>query len=165
MNIYKNTKIILFLLALFISTFSLLSLQTAYASTCNDGTSVPPESANPISGADARFCASHGGLGKEGAPKASELPADTSCATNNTNSAECKIFKDYLIPAINLLTGAVGILVAIMIIAGGIQYSASGGDAQGVNAAKKRIANAIFALLAFAFLWSFLQWIVPGGVF
>lgn len=102
-------------------------------------------------------------------PTAEPLPTldiDEKCAAQKNNSPEaCVIFDKYLIPIMNLLIGAVGIIVAIMIIAGGIQYSASGGDPQAVNAAKSRIMNAIFALLAFAFLWSFLQWIVPGGIF
>jgi hypothetical protein len=52
-----------------------------------------------------------------------------------------------------------------MLVVGGIQYAASGGDPNGVAAAKKRIANAIIALVTFGLLWAFLNWIIPNGVF
>jgi uncharacterized ion transporter superfamily protein YfcC len=48
---------------------------------------------------------------------------------------------------------------------GGIQYSTSGGNPQAASAAKKRMSNAFLALLALVFLYTFLQWIVPGGIF
>lgn len=103
--------------------------------------------------------------GKIKAPD-SELSGDTSCAVGTNNSSDqCVIFKEYLIPLINALVAAVGIVVTIMIVSGGIQYSASGGDPQAVAAAKGRIMNAVFSLLAFGLLWSFLQWVVPGGLF
>ena len=71
----------------------------------------------------------------------------------------------YLLLFINVLSGIVGIVVIMMVVVGGIQYSASAGDPQKVNAAKKRIANALLALVAYIFLYAFLQWIVPGGIF
>lgn len=52
-----------------------------------------------------------------------------------------------------------------MIVIGGIQYSLSKGDSGAVASAKKRIVNALLALLAFIFLRAFLEWIIPGGIF
>jgi hypothetical protein len=66
---------------------------------------------------------------------------------------------------INLLAAGIGIIVTAMIVIGAIQYSASGGDPQVVAAAKKKITNAVLALIAFMFMYSFLQWLVPGGIF
>jgi hypothetical protein len=71
----------------------------------------------------------------------------------------------YLNPAINLFSSLVGVVVVISIIVGGIQYSMSAGDPQKAARAKGRIMNALIALVAYAFLWAFLQFIVPGGVF
>jgi hypothetical protein len=53
-----------------------------------------------------------------------------------------------------------------MIIIGGIQYTTAGGDpnAAKVMAAKKRIFNAIFALIAFGLLYAAINFIVPGGI-
>jgi hypothetical protein len=75
-----------------------------------------------------------------------------------------KIFED-LNNIINFLGAGVGIVATGAIIVGGIQYAAAGGNPNSVTAAKKRITDALIALLAFLFLYAFLQWIVPGGVF
>lgn len=70
-----------------------------------------------------------------------------------------------ILQAMNVLSVGVGIIVTIMIIIGGIQYSSAGGNSQKVQAAKNRIVNAIIALVAYFFLFAFLQWLVPGGIF
>lgn len=70
----------------------------------------------------------------------------------------------YTLLAINVLSAGVGVIVTIMIIIGGIQYSSAGGDPGKVKAAKSRITNAIIALIAYFFLYGFVQWLVPGGI-
>jgi hypothetical protein len=72
---------------------------------------------------------------------------------------------NYINTALNILSAMVGVSVVIMIIVGGIQFAGSAGDANVANEAKKKIANALLALVVFIFAWAFLQWIVPGGVF
>lgn len=67
--------------------------------------------------------------------------------------------------AINLLSGLVGIIVVIMMIVGGIQYMTAGGNPQSVAVAKKRISNAALSIVALLFMFSFLQWLIPGGIF
>lgn len=71
----------------------------------------------------------------------------------------------YLQNGVNLLTALAGLAITASVIIGGIQYSTSGGNPQASAAAKKRIGNAFLALLALVFLYTFLQWIVPGGIF
>jgi Na+/phosphate symporter len=66
---------------------------------------------------------------------------------------------------INVLSALVGVIVVIMIIVGGIQYSAAGDDPQKVAAAKSKITNALLALFLFIFMYALLQWLVPGGIF
>lgn len=66
---------------------------------------------------------------------------------------------------INFLGAGVGVTVVIMIMIGGIQYITAGSNPQTVAAAKKKITNAIIALVAFLLLFSFMQWLVPGGIF
>jgi hypothetical protein len=72
---------------------------------------------------------------------------------------------DYLMVFINVLSGIVGVVVIAMIIIGGIQYSAAQDNPNAISAAKKRITNAVLALLVFIFMFTFLQWLVPGGLF
>jgi hypothetical protein len=59
----------------------------------------------------------------------------------------------------------VGVVVVMMIIIGGIQYSSANGDPKKIAAAKSRVYNALLALVAYLFIFSFLQWLIPGGIF
>jgi len=58
-----------------------------------------------------------------------------------------------------------GLAITGTIIYAGIQYSTAGGNPQASAAAKKRIGQAITALIALVFIYGFLQWLVPGGLF
>lgn len=96
------------------------------------------------------------------------------CNTNNPNPTEKSlndclggnpIVRD-LNTIVDFLSAGVGIIVVGMIVVGGVQYMAAGGDnPTAITAAKKRIANAMIALLAFIFMFAFLQWLIPGGIF
>lgn len=81
------------------------------------------------------------------------------------NRDGCDLVDKYINPTIELLSGIIGLIASISLIAGGIQYSAAGGDPQKISAAKNRISKTILALVAYMFLAAFLQFIVPGGVF
>ncbi len=72
---------------------------------------------------------------------------------------------DLLKWGVNILSGAVLVAAVIVLIIGAIQYSASGGDPNGVKAAKTKITNVLIGIVAYIFLYSFLQWLIPGGVF
>jgi hypothetical protein len=71
----------------------------------------------------------------------------------------------YINPAIEVLSISFGLIAVISIIMGGIQYSASGGDAQKVTAAKRRISLTLVAIVSYALLYAFLQFLIPGGLF
>lgn len=77
----------------------------------------------------------------------------------------CDFIKKYINPAINLLTMVFGLIATASLILGGIQYSASEGDPTKAGQAKNRIANTIFAIIAYFFLYGFLQFLIPGGRF
>lgn len=92
--------------------------------------------------------------------------AASASTTACSKDSKCKsIFTDYLIPAVNLLSALVGVIVVAVIIFSGIQFSASGGSPEAVASAKKHLQSAVIALVAFIFLWAFLNFIIPGGVF
>lgn len=112
----------------------------------------------------ANLCASSGGIKTGETVKSGNGTGDPSCSAKGKID-QCVLFTKYLIPLINLLTAGVGLVITIMIVIGGIQYTSSGGNAQAVTAAKQRIFNSLLALFAFAFMWSFLQFVVPGGLF
>jgi Type IV secretion system pilin len=108
------------------------------------------------------------------APVSATFAADTkdNCPTlghlHETNAAtghgeDCFI-KTYVNPFIKFFAGIVGVFAVISIIIGGIEYAASADDPSKVKSAKQRIVNAVLGILAFLFLYAFLQWVVPGGV-
>lgn len=86
--------------------------------------------------------------------------------SNKVNNCldQSKIVQD-LQTIVNFLSAAVGVVIIIMIIVGGVQYSMAGDNSSGVEAARKRLTNAVIALFAFMFAWAFLQWLIPGGIF
>lgn len=92
---------------------------------------------------------------------------DSKCLALGSNRVALKdnpIVKD-LNKIVGVLSGLVGVVVVGVIILGGIQYSIAGDKAEAVSAAKKRIINGVTALIAFLFIFAFLQWLIPGGVF
>lgn len=65
----------------------------------------------------------------------------------------------------NILAGIVGVGAILMVIWGGIQYITARDNAQAVQSAKEKIINVVIGLAAFIFLYAFLQWLIPGGIF
>ena len=47
----------------------------------------------------------------------------------------------------------------------GVQYAAAADSPDKLKAAKKLIWDIIIGLLAFFFLYAFMQWLIPGGIF
>ncbi len=120
--------------------------------TCSDGaTVIDSTSATPDS-----VCQSHGGAATN-----VQDPAEV-CAQQGGN---CNQIYTYINLGINFLSAGVGIVVVAMIIIGGIQYASAEDDPQRVAAARSRVFNALLALVAYIFLFAFLQWLVPGGIF
>lgn len=66
---------------------------------------------------------------------------------------------------VKFLSGLVAVVITGALILGGIQYSLAGDKAEAVAAAKKRIINALIALIVFILIFTFLQWLIPGGIF
>lgn len=85
--------------------------------------------------------------------------ASTTCSQSN-----CNLVTSYLNPLINMLAALVGVACVISIIMAGIQYTTSAGDSGKAAAARARITTTIIAFIAFIFLYTFLQFIVPGGI-
>ena len=86
------------------------------------------------------------------------------CPAGHTKTAMDCAFAKYINPVVNLMSAAIGLVVVISLMVAGIQYSSAGGDPSKIQASKKRITNAIVALIAFFFLYGALQWLIPGGL-
>lgn len=66
---------------------------------------------------------------------------------------------------INLLSVVIIVGAGVMMAWAGIQYSASRDNASGIEEAKKKIYNVLLGLVAYFFMYAFVQWLIPGGVF
>jgi hypothetical protein len=103
-------------------------------------------------------------------PNTSGNEGGSTCASHNVNQAvntqgqNCSLVDTFINPLIVFLSALVGIVVTASIIIGGIQYSAAGDNPQAVAAARKRIFNAVLALLIYGLLYGFLNFIIPGGI-
>ena len=73
--------------------------------------------------------------------------------------------QDLVFALIRFLSIGVGVILTLSIIAAGIQYTTSEGNAEATQAAKKRIQNSIIGLGVFIFAYTALQFLVPGGIF
>jgi hypothetical protein len=128
---------------------------------CDDGRPIPHTNARQAEA----FCA--GNVSDEEAAVAAEsrAQANITCDNVNVTADSCPIFTRYVIPAINALSGAVGVVIIIMVAWGGVQYASARDNPQQAAAAKDHIRNALIALVIYIFMVAFLNWVVPGGVF
>jgi hypothetical protein len=174
----KISSRILFLIA---GTFALLSLYLAAPAMAittpgNGGDSGNGSSPSPSSSSNT----GNGGCTAPNSTGSTGICLPTSCATDqgqcstsqcavgssDSSSALCNpIIQHYVNPFLLFLGAGVGIVITIMLVIGGIEYAASGGNPNTVADAKKRIANALIALVTFGLMWAFLNWIIPNGVF
>lgn len=70
-----------------------------------------------------------------------------------------------LLIAINVLTVGIGIVAVGGILYGAILWATAGDNAGQISKSKQTIFNVIIGLVAYALLYPFLQFIIPGGVF
>ncbi len=70
----------------------------------------------------------------------------------------------YLRAIIRFLSAGVGLVVVGMIIVGGIQYASARDNPQAIEAARKKISNAIIGLILFIFMAAIMNFLIPGGI-
>lgn len=70
-----------------------------------------------------------------------------------------------LLIAINILTGGIGVLAVGGIVYGSILYTTANGSVEQAKKAKVVIFNVAFGLIAYALMFSFLNFVIPGGLF
>jgi hypothetical protein len=106
------------------------------------------------------LCAPTSGVCSDGVCKDAAADPNADCSKHG-----CDFVDKYINPSINLLSLTFGLIAVISLIQAGIQYIMSTGDPQKTSQAKSRITNTIIAVIAYLFLYSFLQFLVPGGLF
>ena len=172
----QKLKILIVILSLVAGLYTVLVPQVALADTtppepCEAGYAYPLDSqGNPLEG-----CAKIQSDGKCPSGHAYKRPPATNDITKcippgssdlpNAGDISKNPIVGRLNTIVKVLSGLVGVVVVGVIILGGIQYSIAGDKAEAVSAAKKRIINGVTALIAFLFIFAFLQWLIPGGIF
>ena len=66
--------------------------------------------------------------------------------------------------ALQVLTWGIGIAGTFGIVISGIQYMTARDDPARMTKAKNRIIHIAIGLVAYAVMWAFLQWLLPGGI-
>ena len=92
---------------------------------------------------------------------------ESDCVAENgtqlTAETDCKIV-DYLVAGINFLSAVALLSIIASVVMAGYQYMTAKDNSGQVEAARKRITWAIIALGIFLFMYTILNFIVPGGV-
>jgi|GEM_PF-341043 len=83
---------------------------------------------------------------------------------NASNIKETGIWYILMI-AINILTAGIGIVAVGGLVYGSILYASAGGGPEQVKKAKTIITDIAIGLVAYAFMYAFLNFIIPGGLF
>lgn len=67
--------------------------------------------------------------------------------------------------AIKILTGGIGIMAIAGIVYGAILYTTAGGSPEQVKKAIEVFRNVVIGIVAYALMFGFLNFLIPGGVF
>jgi hypothetical protein len=70
----------------------------------------------------------------------------------------------YARDAMKLVSMAIGGVIVLMIVIAGVQYILALGNPGQITAAKKRLTNAITALVLFGMAYAILNFLIPGGI-
>jgi len=70
-----------------------------------------------------------------------------------------------LLLAINILSAGVGVVAVGGVIYGSILYTSAGGSPEQVKKAMSIITNVVIGILAYALMFSLLNFLIPGGLF
>ncbi len=102
-------------------------------------------------------------------------PVDKKCTGIDPKTGETAVYTPpkaestglwgILILIINILTAGIGIVAVGGIIYASMLYATSGGDMGQVKESKTIIFNIVVGIVAYALMFSFLNFIIPGGLF
>ncbi len=87
------------------------------------------------------------------------------CSATNSGDVTDNGIWALLLLVINILTTGVAVLGVAGIVYGSILYTTAEDKADQVKKATDVITNVVIGLIAFALMWSVLNFIIPGGVF
>lgn len=102
-----------------------------------------------------------GDAGPSCIPIALPISGTNKCIDNPSEGGAILV---YTKQAILLVSGMIGGIIVLMIIISGVQYIISMGNPTGIAGAKKRLTNAITALVIFIMAYAIINFLLPGGI-
>jgi hypothetical protein len=84
--------------------------------------------------------------------------------SKSTDTTKSPIWQ-LLIIVIKILTGGIGVLAVAGIVYGSILYTTAGGSAEQVKKAIEVFRNVVIGIVAYALMFAFMNFIIPGGIF
>jgi hypothetical protein len=88
---------------------------------------------------------------------------DVKCGTGSGVEGSC--IWSLLLMAINILTAGIGLVAVGGVVYGSILYTSAGGSTENTKKAIQVIQNVVIGLIAYAVMYAFLNYIIPGGMF
>lgn len=88
-----------------------------------------------------------------------------SCNQSGGDQVENTGLWGLLLITVNILTAGVGVLALAGIVYGAVLYTSAGGNPEQVKKARTIFTNVVIGVVAFAGMFTLLNFIVPGGVF
>lgn len=89
---------------------------------------------------------------------------DTALFGKVCGTGEGKPIQMLLDIVLKVMLYGVGALATIGFIVAGLQYALAKDDPGKVAAAKQRLMNTVIGLVAYGFLYTVLNWLIPGGI-
>lgn len=87
------------------------------------------------------------------------------CEAADSDKVETSATWLLLIFIIQILTALIGFVAVGILAYAGFKYASAQSDEGQVKEAKDMIRNVMIGLLVYALMWSFAQWLIPGGIF
>lgn len=90
------------------------------------------------------------------------IVADTSVSTSILPENMC--IKELLFLILKILVYGLGAAATVGVVIAGIQYMTARDNESQVAASKQRLLNIVIGLVAWAAMWTVMNWLVPGGM-
>jgi len=100
-----------------------------------------------------------------GKAKTSIIGGDICAGVKDGKNAEDSAIWKILLLVLNIMTAGVGILGVGGIVYGSIMYASAGDKADQTKKAIGIITNVVIGIVAYALMYLFLNFLIPGGIF
>ncbi len=88
---------------------------------------------------------------------------DTNCVSTSILPGDMDV-KGMLLLIFKILVYGLGAAATVGVVIAGIQYMTARDNESQVAAAKQRLLNIVIGLVAWAVMWTVMNWLVPGGM-